>query len=266
MSVEAAAPAPQPNAATPAVPAPANVSTPPAPAPAPAVDPNQPAPLNVSAPAAPPTPAPEQSVIVQYTPTGDQGLDLALEFVGNLGFGPERAEIQAAQKGDFAPLEASLKALGDKAKGFEKFLGVAKDSHSRVVQSKQAKEKATLDAVVAAAGGVKEWNALQAWVVAEASDEQKAAINAAFAQGGFAAESVVRSLAQLYAQSGVSKNKPAAVVKPTAAGEPAKAEGALSASEYKAGVRALEAKYGYRLTETDEYKALSARRLAAIRG
>lgn len=262
MSEAAAAPAPQPGAA-PGTPAPTNVSAPPV-APA-ATGAEQPAPLNVDAPKAPVTPDPEENVVVQYTSTGDAGLDIALDFVGRLGFGPERPEIQAAQKGDFAPLEATLKSLGDKAKGYEKFLSVAKESHGRVVASKKDKEDATTKAVVEAAGGVAQWNALQAWVVAEADNEQKTAINAAFSMGGFAAASMVRQLAQLFAQSGASK-KVAAVVKPTAGSETPAQGGALSKEAYKDGLRQLEAKYGSRMTETDAYKELSARRLAAIRG
>lgn len=262
MSEATAAPAQQPGAAAPAPPAPTNV-TQPAPTPAPTPS-NEPAPLNVDPPAAPPTPALDENVEVLYNPTGDTGLDLALAFVGKLGYGPDRPEIQAAQKGDFAPLEAALKA-NPKAAGYDKFVTVAKESYKRTADKAKTTADAAQKAVIEAVGGVEKWNAVHAWVVAEADDAQKSDINAAFKQGGLAATAMARQLADLYAQSGASTQKPKGVVKATAsAAEPA-TSGVLDASAYKVEVRKLEAKYGYRLTETAEYQELSARRLAAIR-
>lgn len=247
-----AAPAPAPTAPPAGAPAPA----------APAAAPVQPAPLNVDPPKPPPTPdAPDGTVVVEYSPTGDPGLDIALGFVGDRGFGPDRPEIQAAQKGDFAPLEAALKGMGDKAKGYERYLNVAKESYKRSTEKTKAQTEATTKAVTSAVGGVENWNAIHAWVVAEADDAQRAAINKALSGGEFLATAMARQLAELYKSSGKSTLPPKGVAKTTAAAE-VSASGALSPEQFKAEVRKLEAKYGNRLMETEAYADIKARRLS----
>ena len=49
------------------------------------------------APATPPAPNPDTSDEFSYDPTGDAGLDYALNFVGKLGYGDTHPAIQAAQ-------------------------------------------------------------------------------------------------------------------------------------------------------------------------
>lgn len=203
---------------------------------------------------------PDGAVIVEYAPTGDAGLDLALQFVGELGFGPERADMKAAMAGDFSLLEKSLKELGPVAKGFERSIAVARDSYKRIIDGRKSKEDAVMEAITSAAGGVEQWNAVHEWVAAEASPEQKADITAAFKAGAFSAGAMARQLAEMYKASGKSTVAPKSAVKATASAVPDTTGGALSPQQYKEEVRRLETKYGYRLQDTDEYRNAVARR------
>lgn len=220
------------------------------------------APLSLDEPAKPDTPEPDATVEVVYEPTGETGLDLALKFVGQRGFGPDHPGIVAAQKGDFKPLEEALKKLGDKAKGYQPYLKVAQESYERNAAAKQAETTKLQEAVVAAAGGVKEWNAIQAWAKANAEESEKREINAALAAGPTVAADMVKRLAEGYRLSGKSTTKPPSGLKEEASpGVPS--SGALSPEEYKAALRALTAKVGAnRVGSTEEFKTLTARRQA----
>jgi hypothetical protein len=225
-----------------------------------------PAPTNFAPPTPPVAPGDGENIVV-YKPTGDTGLDLALNFVGQLGFGPDRPEIKAAQTGDFTKLEATLKGMGDKAKGYEPYLKIATESRQRVADAFAAKEAATNKVIVDAAGGQEAWNAIHAWVSAEADDQQKADITQAFKVGGFAAQSMASQLAAMYRQSGKSTLPPkgAAAANAATAGASTGGGAPMTRQEYTAEISKLEAKHGYRLTDTPEYKVLSARYLASLK-
>jgi len=220
------------------------------------------APLTLEDPPEPETPEPDATVEVVYEPTGETGLDLALKFVGQRGFGPDHPGIVAAQKGDFKPLEEALKRLGDKAKGYQPYLKVAQESYERNAAVKQAEATKLQEAVVAAAGGVKEWNAIQAWAKANAEDSEKREINAALAAGPTVAGDMVKRLAEAYRMSGKSTNKPPSGLKEDASpGVPT--SGALSPDAYKLALRELTAKVGAnRVGSTPEFKELTQRRQA----
>jgi len=261
MSVPAA-PAPAPAGAPAPAPTPGAPAAP-APAPAPVVpDPTAPPPppnFDVAPPVAPDVP---EDVTVEYNPTGDTVLDLALKFVGDRGFGPERDDMKAAMQGDFSKLEASLKALGDKAKGYDRYLSAAKESFARTQQNRKTREDNITATIESSVGGAESWKAIHAWVSAEADDVQKKEITAAFAAGPYAAAAMARQLADLYRQSGKSTLPPKGAINANAASAPAVAGSALSPQQFKEEVRKLEAKYGYKLQGTDEYKDAVARRRA----
>lgn len=238
---------------------PATSPTPPAPEAPPAPPAN---PTSFAPPPEPKAPEPDAETIFEYNPTGDPGLDLALAFIGNLGYGPDNPAVKAAETGDFAPIEAALKAQGDKAKGYERYLAAAKASYAAAAAKNKATEEAAETAIYEAAGGKEAWAAVHAWVSKEASAEQKQQIEAAFRAGTLPAAAMARQLADLYRQSGASKLPPKAVATPTAGAASAASGGALSPAEYKAEIRKLEAKYGYRLQETQEYADITARRRA----
>lgn len=246
---------PQPAATPPAAPAPGQV-TPPA-APATPADPA--AALEIGKPAAPPPP-PAGAERVEYDPTGDAGLDLALEFVGNLGYGPDHPAIVAAQTGDFTALEADLKAKGDAAKGYERILQVAKTSYEHAAAKGKAEADATVKRVHEVVGGEANWKAIQAFATANADPAEAKQINAMFKAGGIQAEAAAQYLANAWRANGKAV-PPAAVVNPNAA--PAAATLApLSPREFAAESAKLYATLGGSFESSHEYKSLVARRRA----
>lgn len=206
----------------------------------------------------PADPTPDADVVVQYEPTGDPGLDVALAFVGQRGFGPDNPAIQAAQKGDFAPLETELKKLGDKAKGYGPYLAAAKDSYERT----QAREKEVQAEVLKVFGGAAQWNDVRAWVIANADESEKKQINAAFAGGKLQAMAMARQLAQAYRDSGESTKAPPTGRKSAGTPDVEAGTGALSPEEYRKELSALTRRYGGRIDNRPEFKALRARRQA----
>lgn len=204
---------------------------------------------------------------MEYNPTGDAGLDLALAFVGRLGFRDDRPEIKAAMTGDFGPLETTLKTLGDKAKGYQQYLTVAKDYVTRATAANKASLDATQAAVVKTVGGVAEWNAIHAWVKEHADATERKQINTAFAAGGLAATAMAEALSQKFKAAGLSVTKPASVRSPDAAATPAAGApgGAITADQFKVGMKALVAKHGFRAERQPEARLLNEQRRAGIR-
>lgn len=210
-------------------------------------------------------PVPEAGQVFTYNPSGDPGLDLALDFVGNLGFGPEHAAIRAAEAGDFKPLEDALKALGDKSKGWEKLLAAGKAGFERI--DTQGKERAakTTAAIHDIVGGPEQWSRIQKWAGENATADERAAVNAGLKAGGMVARAIARELAGLYMKQPHAEKAGAAARTASAAVPMAPGSNALSPREYTAEVAKLSAKLGNRMDGSPEYKALQARR-AAYRG
>lgn len=228
-------------------------------APQPASEPA--APLSLGEPAAPATPEPEAAGTqpVVYDPTGDPGLDIALDFLGKLGLGPEDAAIAAAARGDFAALEAKLKGMGEKAKGFERYLELGKAAYAKEAAAAKAKADADRAAVISAVGDEKTWTAVQTWAAANAEPAEREAVNAALAAGGIAAKAVAKYLHDLWKASPAAVITPAPVTQHAGAGA---ANGALDPASYKAEVAKLYAAKGGRIDGTPEYADLQRRRAA----
>lgn len=218
-------------------------------------------PLSLDPPTPPKVDLPDPNTVVEYDPTGNATLDLVLAYVGDRGFGPERAEVKAAMQGDFEPLAKSLAALGDKAKGYQKVIVAAKAAHSQHVDGQKKLEADNLTAVTKAVGGAAQWNAIRAFAMENADAQEKQQINAAFKAGGVAAVSMAKHLADLFEASGQSKKAPASALKPDPE-RPSGGDGnkALSPTEYKAEIRRITAKYGSRTQYTPEYEAANAAR------
>lgn len=227
----------------------------------PATPPAAPDPLTIEAPAEPVVPVVEATPEFTYAPSGDAGLDLALDYVGKLGFGPTTDAIKAAEAGDFSQLEAALKAMGDKAKGWEKILAVGKAGFAALdTQSKEHAAKA-IERVHSAVGGPEQWKEVQAWAGQNASPDEKAAVNAALRAGGFVAEAVAKALAAKYmAQPTTSRQGRAAVVPGAANGSVG--SDALSPRAYTDAVTKLRAELHGNLDGNPKYLALQARRRA----
>lgn len=226
---------------------------------------NEPAPPNLDDKPEP-TPPADDDVVVEYNPTGDAGLDLALKFVGELGFGPEREEIKAAVQGDFSKLEGALKSKGDKAKGYERYLAVAKESYAKTVAEQKAAVEKTTKAVYEAAGGEARWSALRDWVVQNADAREKAEINQALKAGPLAAQALVSKLSAMFAKSGQDKSAPKSVVNADAPRDGAGADSSpLSRQAFFSLQNELIRKYGQAAPSRPEYKSLLARRAAGMK-
>lgn len=241
---------------TPGTPEAPQAGTPEVPA-APAA-PEVPAPLNVDTPPEKEK-EPDQEIEVVYDPTGDVGLDLALQFVGQRGLGPTHPGIVAAHQGDFTVLEEALKQMGNKAKGYATYIAAAKASYAQA----QVKGQAVLNAVVAEVGGAARWNALRQWVQDNADDSEKRQVNAAFAAGQIAAVAMVKQLDAYYRASGHDKAPAASGLrKDASAGGAASNPTALSPDEYKREIAKLTLKYGSAAYRRPEYNELTNRRKA----
>lgn len=247
----------------PAAPAAVDTNTNPAPAnsdPAPA---DPPAPITLDVPADPP--ATDADTQFAYGETGDPALDVALDFIGKLGIGPQDPAVVAATNGKFELLEAKLEVLGDKAKGYERIVALAKGAYERSQEAAKATTTAIQSAVtkVATDGGV-EWAAVQKWASANADPAEKQAINAMLTADAVQARAAASLLVDAYRQSGGATITPANAVNTNAA--PANTtvtNGALSPRDYAREVEKLSAQIGpWRLDSSPEYAALKARAAA----
>lgn len=263
--------------ATPTAPQSAPAATPsetPAPAPAPAAPapaaaPETPAPAPSATPAEPVqqeigTPEPTETAAgsgISYEPTGDAGLDVALDFIGGLGLGPDNPAVQAAMDGNFDQLKGTLAAMGDKAKGWERHVTLGEEAYARNIEKTNAANAAVTQVCHEIAGGEKQWEAIKTWAGQNADPDEKEAINSML-KDPIQARAAVNLLAQLYKDAGGTVVTPQPVTNPNAGNAGTTDNGALSAKQYGEEVRALRARLGSAMEGSPEYQALRARRNA----
>lgn len=215
-----------------------------------------PAALSIDAPEVQPGPA------VTYDSTGDAGMDLALKFVGGLGLGPDHAAMTAAEAGDFTALEAALKGMGAKAKGYEDYLALAKQwvgAQTTKAAERLAKETAMVNDVV---GGAENWGKISAWARDNAEPHEKEQVNAALKAGGIAAKAMALYLNQLYSKASGTEFSPRPAVQAAAAVVPGTA-GPVTAREFAEQSHALRVKEGPNFESSPAYRDLVARRQAS---
>jgi hypothetical protein len=207
---------------------------------------------------------PEETGTVIFEPSGDVGLDMALEFLGKQGFGVEHPAMVAAGNGDFTILEALLAQKG--VQGWDRMIALGKAGYERVQGNQKAEVTKTLDIVTKAVGGAEEWAAIQTWAKANATDEERSAINAQLNAGGLAAKMAASYLADLYGKANNVNVTPPDGRSYTGSNRPAPASNApMSAQEYAAAVDQLHRKLGGNMESSPEYAALGKRRMAAMR-
>ncbi len=199
-----------------------------------------------------------------YEPTGDVGLDMALEFVGARGIKPNDPAMLAAEKGDFSLLEAKLAAMGDKAKGYDKFIALGKRSFNDAKTTADAKAAADAAMVHETVGGKENWLAIKTWAAQNAEPAEKAAVNQALSQGGLVAKVMAQWLASKYNGASGTTVEPASVVTSNANGKPP-AVTHLTRQAFVAEADKLQAKLGYGFEGSKEYSQLRARRAASAR-
>ena len=230
-------------------------ATPAAPAPAPAV--------LLDETAEPATPNPDTTNEFTYDPTGDAGLDYALNFVGKLGYGDTHPAIIAAQKGDFSLIRAELATKG--VAGSDAVLALAEQAYTRFAAEDAKKSEELAGYAAQAAGSAENWAVVRAWAAQEATPQEKAQVNAALSQGGLVAQGVISQLVALYQQKHTLPKDAADVAKPGAVGTAAPGNEPMTAKAYAQAVEALRQKLGNRTEDSAEYAALQQQRLAARR-
>lgn len=234
----------------------------------------------IAQPAAPAAPAPEAigevpAVVASapdaattgstfaYQETGDAGLDVALQFVGSLGIGPEHPAMVDAMDGKFDKIEAYLSAMGDKSKGWERMVNLAKSSYATTQATTTANQTAITSVVNEVAGSPEAWAQVKAWAGANADPSEKAAINAMLSAGPLEARAAAALLTAQYRSAGGTVVQPAAAVVQNAAPAAPTGNGALSPSEYTKAVSELKSRIGsFSLDASPEYAALKTRRIA----
>ena len=219
--------------------------------------------LDDPAAAKPPAQNPDTSNEFSYDPTGDAGLDYALNFVGKLGYGATHPAIIAAQKGDFSLIRAELATKG--VAGSDAVLALAEQAYARFAAEDAKKSEELAGFAAQAAGSADNWAVVRAWAAAEATPQEKAQVNAALAQGGLVAQGVITQLVNLYQQKHTLPKDAAPVAKPGEVGSAAPSTGPMTAQAYAQAVEQLRQKYGSGTDSTPEYAALQAQRLSARR-
>lgn len=222
-----------------------------------------PADVLLDAPAEGVTPNPDTSQEFSYDPTGDAGLDYALNFVGKLGYGDTHPAIIAAQKGDFSLIRAELATKG--VAGSDAVLALAEQAYTRFAAEDAKKSEELAGFAAQAAGSAENWAVVRAWAAQEATPQEKAQVNAAIAQGGLVAQGVISQLVALYQQKHTLPKAAADVAKPGAVGTAAPSNEPMTAKAYAQAVEALRQKLGSRTEDSPEYAALQSQRLAARR-
>lgn len=217
-------------------------------------------------PADPPKPAVPAVAeeAVEYEPTGDTGLDMALKFVAGQGITADHPAMVAAQKGDFSILKAELASKG--AKGWEQFVALGEDAFKRTSAANTAKAEAVKKVVQEVAGGAEQWAEVQKWASANATAEEKAEINALLDKGGLQAKAAAKYLVDMYSKAGNVVTEPKDPTEGASrGGKSAASNGPLSAKEYTQAVQQLNIQLRGRIDGSPEYEALQRRR-AAYRG
>lgn len=210
-------------------------------------------------PAEPPQDVPDGAT-VEYEPTGDTGLDLALQFIGKAGVASDHPAVVAAASGDFSILKATLAAKG--VQGWEQFVALGEDAYKRNQAKSEEKANALKTLVHNTVGGAEQWAEIQTWASANADPGEKAEINAMLNAGGLQAKQAARYLAECYAAANNVEVNPADPTRAAGRGSPAADNGPLSPRQYADEVARLNGKLHGRLEGSKEYQALQARRLA----
>lgn len=204
-----------------------------------------------------------EETVVEYEPTGDVGLDMALAFVGKAGIGMEHPALKAAITGDFTILKATLAQKG--TAGWEQMVALGEAAFERT-KAADATKAAELQVLVhTTAGGADEWALVHQWAADNASPEEKKQINGLLQQGGLSAKSAVNYLVAAYNRASNVERNPIDGAANAGNSNPGASNGPLGPKEYSAAVAQLNTKLGGRVDGSKEYAELQRRR-AAYRG
>ena len=213
-----------------------------------------------AAPVVSPAPVAQADVVVEFEPTGDVGMDMALAFVGKAGIGMQHPAMVAATAGDFTILKATLAQKG--VAGWEQFVALGEAAYARTTAAEKEKANVAREIVHKEAGGKEQWEAVKEWASANATDAEKLEINELLGKGGLSAKGAVKYLVNAYNNANNVEVTPrdATGNAGRSGNGPAGASGPLSPKDYAAEVGALNHKLNGRLEGSKEYAALQARR------
>lgn len=201
----------------------------------------------------------EGTEAVQYEPTGNQGLDMALNFIAARGLDAEHPAVKAAMEGNFDFLRATLAGMGKDAVGYEAYVALAEKAYAEMSAADAEGQKAREQAAISVVGDPAEVVKVLDWARENADPKEAEDINAMFAASPLQAKAAMMYLHQLYQNAG--NTVPAAAPVNKDAGNPATpATGPLTARDYAAAVEALHRKMGSRMEGSPEYEALNQRR------
>lgn len=200
---------------------------------------------------------------IQYEPTGDPKLDVALSFFGRAGLDAEHPAIQAAVMGDFGLLEAYLEEKN--VPGWQSHVKLAQESHAKFAEEKQKGEEAIVGAVSGAlekAGYSNEqWAEAIGWARENAEPDELAGLNEMLSKP-FTAKVAVAYLTGLHRDaSGVEYEPRKSGIKEEAgARQPAQQENTpITRAQFAQQAEKLAKSFGPDYMSTKEYKALRAR-------
>lgn len=209
-------------------------------------------------------PNPSTESAYSYEPTGDAGLDYALDFVGKLGYGDSHPAIIAAQAGDFTLIKVELATKG--VQGADAVVALAEAAYGKHAAKAQEQAQELTAFAHTAAGGPDNWAAINAWASDNADPEEKADLNEALAKGGVAAKRAIKYIVDGYTAQHTLPKEPAAVAKPGAAASASASKGPISAKEYSEAVLEIQRNArGRDISDHPEYIRLQEQRLAARR-
>lgn len=203
---------------------------------------------------------------IEYVPTGDPGMDMALSFVGKLGFDPNHPAMLKAGEGDFSFMKAALAGLGAKAQGWEQYIALAERAYEGAVEKANTDAAAVRSAIYKTAGGEEAWGQIAAWAKGVATEAEKAAINRMLASDPVEARAAVLMLKSQYEAASGTTIEPA---NPLRGGQPGAGADSnsvqpLSPRDYAAEVNKLMQTKGPQAVNANspEYRALQQRALA----
>lgn len=221
------------------------------------LDEDQPTPAPVPAPVPPAT----DSAEVEYEPTGDVGLDLALQFVGKAGIGADHPAMSAARTGDFSLIKATLASKG--VQGWEAMTALGEEAYKRLANEAKSRADAVAKTVHAIAGGTEAWSAVQQWASSNATQEEKAEINALLDKGGLQAKAAAKYLVDMYNKANnVTVDPKDPTQGATRSGTVGTDQGPLDGPSYAKAVQELNTKLRGRIDGSPEYLKIQQRRLA----
>jgi hypothetical protein len=194
-----------------------------------------------------------------YEATGNIGLDVALDFIGNLGISGTDPAVQAAAKGDFTLLEAKLAVMGDKARGYEKMLKLGKDAVANHAAESTAATEKSVAAIYQVTGGQDNWAAIRDFAGEKASAEEKKELNTLLQSGPLGARAAANLMLQAYQKAKGTTINPRNPAAQAGAQVAAQTNGPLNGKEYAQAVRELRTKLGYKMETSQEYTALRSR-------